>query len=101
MLNEHLIQEAIDIPGVDVKVNLKDDELSVLAGLRITSRYVVNPYLQVIYEDLTAVGATLARQFRTELLHHMFTILEDADAPDLQRIKSIARREGITGVVHL
>ena len=100
MLDETKIQEAIGISSVGVSVvhGTNSGPTTIVAGIKISGRVMVDPLLFLGDED--QLGGVISRKLRDGLLHELFTILEEADAPDLQMIKSIARREGIMGVDH-
>lgn len=104
MLDEQQIQEAIGIPKVGVSVVHGEggEPTTIVAGIKISGRvgisYALIQHAHTVGES--ALGTTIACKLRDEILHELFTILEEANAPDLQMIKSMAWREGITGVVY-
>lgn len=83
------------IPEVTITVSTDDEgNYTVRAGLVIVSTFTLEKLLirySVVPPSLISV---ISRTIHEELLHHMFSILETQESIDLERTKSIARREG-------
>ncbi len=95
-VNTGELERAIGM-GVGIKVVEEEDTklVTIEAGFKLSTKMNLDPFIlsRKGFPDEHLWGV-VAQQLRRQLQVHLFTILENCESPELDRVKRVAHREG-------